>query len=280
MRVLTRDAALARRRLPAWDYGTLEMFEPAAWHAGVCGADAVVNLAGEPISARWTEAVRTEILESRVQATTRVVDALNAAVGSERPSVLVSASAVGFYGASTSARFDEQSESGRDYLSLVCRRWEAAAAGVPSGVRCVVLRFGIVLGLGGGALAKMAPVFQSFIGGPIGDGRQWMSWIHRDDLVSLILQSLTDDGMSGAYNATSPQPVRMNELVQCLGAVMGRPSWLPVPEFAIQALLGEGSKAVLEGQFVVPTRTLTTGFTFRYANVSDALRAIIRGSTG
>ncbi len=214
--------------------------------------------------------------------------------------MLVSASAVGAYGSSASARFDESSSMGSDYLSQVCRDWEAAAAPATElGARLVVLRMGIVLDRGGGALAKMAPVFQMFAGGPLGDGRQWFSWIHRDDAgaratpappplsclanantytsyaVGIIMKALTDDALSGVYNATAPRPVRMNELCSSLGAVMGRPAWLPVPEFAIQALLGEGAKVVLEGQQVLPTRTLAAGYAYKYGDVTAALRQVV-----
>jgi uncharacterized protein (TIGR01777 family) len=187
--------------------------------------------------------VKRSILTSRVGATTRVVDALRACTPEERPTVLVSSSAVGYYGTSSSLRFDESSASGSDYLSKVCREWEAAAAPAASlGARVVVLRMGIVLDKGGGALASMAPVFQLFAGGPLGDGRQFFSWVHRDDAVSIICRAMQDASVSGAYNVTAPRPVRMGEFCQSLGAAMGRPAWLPVPEFAVQALLGEGAK--------------------------------------
>ena len=278
VRVCTRDAAVARRRLPAWDYGAaLQFFEPAEWPAALRGANAVVNLAGEPISeSRWTESLRREILASRVGATERVVSAVRELSPEERPTVLVTCSAVGFYGPSPSARFDEESQNGSDYLALVCRNWEAASLPVEElGVRRVVMRMGIVLGLAGGALAKIAPVLQAFLGGPIGDGRQWVSWVHRDDAVGLILKALSDREMSGVYNATAPEPARMNDMVRSLGDIMGRPSWLPVPEFAVQALLGEGATVVLNGQCVFPTRTLSAGYKFKYEKIASALRAVI-----
>ena len=281
VRVLTRDVAAARRKLPSWDYGPapLQFFNEADWTSGVRGATHVVNLAGEPISSRWTPAVKQAILHSRVNATNRLVAALRACAAEERPGVMVSASAVGFYGSSASARFDESSSSGSDYLSSVCREWEAAAAPAAEelGARLVVLRMGIVLDRGGGALAKMAPVFQIFAGGPLGDGRQWFSWIHRDDAVGILMKALSDDSVVGVYNATAPRPVRMNELCNSLGAVMGRPAWLPVPEFAIQALLGEGAKVVLEGQQVLPTRTLGI-YSFKYETVTAALRQVVGGA--
>jgi uncharacterized protein (TIGR01777 family) len=139
----------------------------------------------------------------------------------------------------------------------------------------VILRFGIVLGLGG-ALGKMITPFKLFAGGPIGSGRQWFSWIHIDDLVNLILQALTQPQMSGVYNATTPQPVRMSELSNTMGKVMHRPSWLPVPGFAIEALLGDGAIVVLEGQQVLPKRTIESGFEFKYPNLQPALEQILK----
>jgi uncharacterized protein (TIGR01777 family) len=188
--------------------------------------------------------VKRAITESRVGATSRVVAALRACTPETRPSVLVSCSAVGFYGTSTSQQFDESSAGGSDHLALVCRDWEAAAAPATAlGTRLVILRMGIVLDKGGGALKKMATAFSIFAGGSVGDGTQWFSWVHRADAVGIIMRALEDASLAGAYNVTAPRPVRMGEFCQSLGAAMGRPSWLPVPEFAVQALLGEGAKA-------------------------------------
>ena len=275
VRVLTRDVPRARRTLPAVPIA--DFFDEAGWGRGVAGATAVVNLAGEPISkGRWSPEIKRLIKTSRLGATTRVVSALSACAPEQRPAVLVSASAVGFYGTSSSSRFDESSASGSDYLAEVCREWEAAAAPATAlGTRLVVLRMGIVLDKGGGALASMAPVFQAFAGGPLGDGRQWLSWVHRDDAVSIICRAIDDTSVSGAYNVTAPRPVRMGEFCSSLGAAVGRPSWLPVPEFAVQVLLGEGAKVVLEGQQVLPTRTLASGFKFKHAEIAPALRDII-----
>lgn len=161
-------------------------------------------------------------------------------------------------------------------LQQVCREWEAAAAAVPSDVRTVILRTGIVLAREGGALGKMLPVFSLFAGGPLGSGRQWMSWIHREDLVSLIVEALKNPNYRGTFNATAPKPVRMSEFCGTLGTIMGRPSWLPVPDFALTTLLGEGASVVLEGQKVLPLRTQQAGFKFQYTDIGDALRSILR----
>ena len=275
VRVLTRDVPKARRTLPAVPIDCF--YEEQAWGKGIAGATAVVNLAGEPISkGRWSPEIKRLIKTSRLGATTRVVSAMSECAPEERPAVLVTASAVGYYGTSSSSRFDESSSNGSDYLAEVCRDWEAAAMPAAAlGARVVVLRMGIVLDKGGGALASMAPVFQAFAGGPLGDGRQWLSWVHRDDAVGIICRAIEDASVSGAYNVTAPRPVRMGEFCQSLGAAVGRPSWLPVPEFAVQVLLGEGAKVVLEGQQVLPTRTLASGYRFRFSEVAPALRDII-----
>jgi uncharacterized protein len=157
----------------------------------------------------------------------------------------------------------------------VCQKWEAEAHKVTEfGTRLVILRTGIVLGKGG-ALAKMIPPFKLFAGGPIGTGRQWFSWIHREDLVSLILFCLDNPEITGVFNATAPNPVRMKEFCRILGEVMNRPSWLPVPDFALEMLLGEGAKVVLEGQEVIPTSAIDRGFSYRYPDLEPALRDIV-----
>ena len=273
VRVLTRDVSKARRILLT---PGLEFFDEAGWSTGIRGASAVVNLAGEPISARWSDSVKAAIMSSRVEATRRVVAALEACPSEQRPSVLVSTSAVGFYGTSTTATYDESSPAGSDYLASVCRQWEAAAAPAAGlGVRLVIARMGIVLDRGGGALAKLVPAFALFAGGPPGDGRQYFSWIHRDDAVGILIHALTTPEVTGVLNATAPTPVRMTDFCAVLGSCMGRPSWLPVPEFAVAALLGEGSKIVLEGQCVLPQATLASGYSFKRPELRGALRSIV-----
>lgn len=270
VKVLTRNPAKARSALP---YAGLEFFGPAQWASAIRGAYAVVNLAGEPIATRWTPELKAEIKRSRVGVTTSVVDAINALPEGDRPKVLVSSSAVGYYGSSDSATFNEASASGSDYLAEVCREWEATAGRAQT--RTVILRTGIVLAREGGALAKMVPVFSLFAGGPLGSGRQWCSWIHRDDVVGMILSAIADGAWSGTYNATAPNPVRMGELCSALGEVMGRPSFFPVPDFALKTLLGEGAQVVLEGQRVVPARAQDAGYKFRYSGVREALKSIV-----
>lgn len=278
--VLTRNTDRARKLFPTDAYPNVEIttYTPTAsgsWQNEIANCEGVVNLAGAPISeGRWTNERKQEILNSRKLTTQKIVEAI--ANSTTKPKVLVNASAVGYYGTSETTTFNENSPSGSDFLAQVCQVWEAEAQKVTdSGVRLVILRFGIVLGMGG-ALGKMITPFKLFAGGPIGSGEQWFSWIHVDDIVNLILQALTTSEMSGVYNATAPHPVRMAELSSTMGEVMNRPSWLPVPAFAIEAMLGDGAVVVLEGQKALPQRTLSSGFTYEYPNLKPALKEILK----
>ncbi|WNZ44392.1 TIGR01777 family oxidoreductase [Leptolyngbya boryana CZ1] len=273
----TRNVSSAERVLPKSENLEIVAYSPKEagdWQSKIAGCDGVVNLAGEPIAEnRWTPELKKTLLESRTLTTQNVVNAI--AQATPKPTVLVNASAIGFYGTSETASFDENSASGQDFLAEVCRAWEAEANKVKeSGTRLVILRIGIVLE-NGGALGKMLAPFKMFAGGPIGSGKQWFSWIHREDLVSLIIRALTS-GMEGVYNATAPTPVKMAELTNTLGQVMNRPSWLPVPGFALEAMLGDGAIVVLEGQQVLPKRTLESGFEYAYPTVKQALEAILK----
>lgn len=277
--VFSRNVSKADNVFPKSTFPNVEIIaytptESGAWQDAIAGCDGVVNLTGEPIGeGRWTPQRKQEILNSRKLGTQKVVEAI--AKANPKPSVLVNTSAIGYYGTSETATFDESSPVGNDFLAQVCQEWEAEAQKVKElGTRLVILRFGIVLGMGG-AIAKMITPFKLFAGGPIGSGRQWFSWIHRDDLVNLIVEALTKPEMEGVFNATAPNPVRMSELAQAMGEVMQRPSWLPVPNFAIEALLGEGAIVVLEGQQVLPKRTQASGFNYQYPNVKEALKTIV-----
>ncbi|MBD2204209.1 TIGR01777 family protein [Calothrix sp. FACHB-1219] len=277
--VLTRNASFAQKLFPATAFPNLEIavYQPTgsgSWQEAIAGCDGVVNLAGEPIAEeRWTAEQKQKILNSRQLGTQKIVEAIVKA--NPQPKVLVNASAIGFYGTSETATFDETSQSGNDFLAEVCQAWEAEANKVKdANVRLVILRLGIVLGMGG-ALAKMITPFKLFAGGPIGSGRQWFSWIHLDDVVNLIIQALTNPALEGVYNATAPNPVRMADLTQTMGQIMHRPSWLPVPAFALEALLGDGATVVLEGQEVLPKRTIASGFEYQYPNLRAALSQIL-----
>ncbi|XP_020703592.1 epimerase family protein SDR39U1 homolog, chloroplastic isoform X1 [Dendrobium catenatum] len=280
VRILTRSRRNAQLVFPDQRFPEIVIAEEEEWSKCIEGSNAVVNLAGMPISTRWSSEVKKEIKQSRIKVTSKVVDLINKLNSSERPSVLISATAIGYYGTSDTQVFDETSPSGNDYLAEVCREWETIALEVDKDVRLLLLRIGVVLGRDGGALAKMIPLFKTFAGGPLGSGKQWFSWIHLDDLVNLIYEALRNPSYKGIVNGTAPHPVRLSEMCDQLGQVMGRPSWLPVPDFVLKAVLGEGATIVLEGQKVLPVKAKKLGFTFKYPFVKDALRDIISsGST-
>ena len=278
--VFTRNSVKAQKTFPSSKFANLEIvqytpLESGAWQDKISGCDAVINLAGEPISERWTPQHKKAILESRQLGTRKLVEAI--AKAEQKPQVLISGSAIGYYGTSETKTFDETSAPGNDFLAEVCRKWEAEAEAVKEcGVRLVIVRIGIVLANGGGALGKMLTPFQMGAGGPIGTGRQWFSWVHRDDLVNIIIEAVEREDLSGVYNATAPNPVKMNEFCQKLGEALNRPSWLPVPEFVIELLLGDGAVVVLEGQQVLPKKTQAANIKYQYPEVRSALREIVR----
>jgi len=278
--VLLRNAAKLRQVFPAERFPTVTGVaytpkESGSWQAAIAGCDGVVNLAGEPLfGARWTPERKQEILASRQLGTRKIVEAI--AQAESQPAVLVNASAVGYYGTSETDTLDETSPAGSDFLAQVCQAWEAEAQKVKDiGTRLVILRFGIVLGMGG-AIAQMITLFKLFAGGPIGTGRQWFSWVHREDVVNLILYALIHPEVEGVLNATAPNPVRMAEFCQSLADVLDRPSWLPVPGFALELLLGDAAKVVLEGQKVLPKQTQACGFKYQYPVLKPALAQILK----
>ncbi|TYJ44362.1 hypothetical protein E1A91_A03G218500v1 [Gossypium mustelinum] len=245
--VLTRSKSKAETIFPVKNFPGIVIAEEAGWKDCIEGSNAVVNLAGMPISTRWSPEIKKEIKESRIRVTSKVVDLINSSPQGVRPTVLVSATAVGYYGTSETRVFDENSPSGNDYLAEVCREWEGTALKVDKDVRLALIRIGVVLGKDGGALAKMIPLFMMFAGGPLGSGQQWFSWIHLDDIVNLIYEALSNPSYKGVINGTAPNPVRLSEMCNQLGNVLGRPSWLPVPDFALKAVLGEGSGGTKSG---------------------------------
>ena len=277
--VLTRNIGKAQQVFPASAFPNVETVqytpqESGDWQQRISGCDAVINLAGEPIGERWSPQKKQAIMESRQIGTRKLVEAI--AMAEPKPQVLVSGSAVGYYGTSETAAFDETSSAGNDFLAQVCQNWEQEAQKVTEyGVRLVIFRIGIVLA-NGGALGKMIGPFKMFAGGPIGSGKQWFSWIHRDDLVGLIVRAVEREDMSGVYNATAPNPVRMNKLCETLGEVMNRPSWLPVPDFVLEILLGDGASVVLQGQRVLPKQTQATGYSYQYPELKPALAEIVK----
>ncbi len=244
------------------------------WGSLADGAIALINLAGESIGQRWTEAAKRRIRESRLNAGRAVVEAVAAARA--KPQVLLQASAVGYYGPRGEERLAEEDPPGSDFLARLAVDWEASTQPVEAmGVRRVILRTGLVLERDGGALARLLLPFRLFVGGPLGDGRQGWSWIHRADWVEAVRFLMERPDAQGPYNLTAPQPVSNAEFSRTLGRVLGRPAWLPVPAFALRLVFGEGADFLLTGQFVLPRRLLEAGFTFRYPDLESALRAIL-----
>jgi uncharacterized protein (TIGR01777 family) len=239
-------------------------------------SDAVIHLAGEPVGQRWTPDVKRRIRESRVTGTRRLVDAIAAVESGHRPKTLISASAIGYYGNRGDEIINETSKAGKGFLPDVCVEWETAAqaAATNYGLRVVFLRTGIVLGQGGGALGQMLPFFRMGTGGRIGTGRQWMSWIHLDDMIGMALLALNNQAVSGPVNLTAPNPVTNSEFTQTLAEVIHRPAVLPIPVFGLRLLYGEMSQVLLEGQRVLPDAAARAKYQFRYPELRTALKSV------
>ena len=236
-------------------------------------ADAIVNLAGDPVAQRWTREARRRIRESRVAGTRRLVQAL--ARLEKKPGLLVSGSAIGYYGSRADEELAEASAPGGDFLAEVCAAWEAEADRAEAlGVRVVKVRIGLVLGKGGGALERMTPPFKLGVGGNLGSGRQWMSWIHMEDLVGLTRFVLEQPLLKGPVNATSPHPVRNAEFTKALASALHRPAFLPAPAFAIRALFGEMAEMLLASQRVAPRAAQNAGYAFKYPELAGALQSL------
>jgi uncharacterized protein len=239
------------------------------------GAGAVVNLLGEPIAQRWREPVKREIRDSRVLGTRSLVEGLRALPDDARPKLLVSQSATGYYGPRGDETLDESSAPGRDFLAGVVLEWEREAAAAEALARVVLTRTGVVLSRGSGALAQMLLPFRLGLGGPVAGGRQYVSWIHIDDLVGGLLACLDNETLRGPVNLTGPNPVTNRELSKTLGRVLGRPAVLPVPELAVRVAYGEMSTVVTTGQRVIPARLLEAGYRFRLPDLEPALRELL-----
>ena len=240
----------------------------------LAGADAVIHLAGEPVAQRWTPEVKKRIRTSRVEGTRQLVNALS--TQSRRPAVLVSGSAIGFYGSRGDEVLTEDSDAGDDFLAGVTIEWEHAAELAEAlGIRVVLLRTGLVLGKEGGALAKMLPPFRFGLGGRLGSGKQWMSWIHIDDLIRLVLFCVENAAVRGPVNGTAPQPVTNKQFTRELAAVLHRPAILPVPQFVLRRALGEMANAALGSQRVIPAAAQAAGFQFQYPQLRAALERLL-----
>jgi uncharacterized protein (TIGR01777 family) len=276
--VLTRDPRRARGHLPsavrcaAWDPD-----KEGAWFDELSVVDAVIHLAGETVAKRWNDKVKAAIERSRYQSTRLLVEAIGKA--KPKPSVLVSASATGFYGPQPSDKeLDESAEPGTDFLAGVCKLWEEAARGAEAfGVRAAQVRIGVVLGEGGGALEKMIVPSRAFplaVGGPIGDGTQMVPWVHRDDVVGILLLALDNPEVKGPINAVSPNPVDSREMARAISLVINRPC-VPTPAFAIRLAMGEAASIALTGQRVFPRRAVELGYEFKNARLVPALESIL-----
>lgn len=276
---LTRNPEAARAKLShavaiaPWQgfHGSIEELAKAL---GDC--DVVINLAGAPVAdGRWTPRTKELLRQSREGTTSAIVTTL--AKLKTRPVLLLNASAIGYYGPRGDEELTEAAPSGDGFLASLCREWEGAArAAERLGVRVVIPRIGVVLGKDGGALAKMLPIFRVGLGGPLGRGTQWVSWIHLDDLVELLM-FLMDHAASGPVNATAPHPVTNAELAKTMGQVLGRPAFLPTPGFAMKLLFGEmADELLLTGQRVLPHQAHAMGFHFRFPFVTGALNDILR----
>jgi uncharacterized protein len=276
--ILSRDPSRAQTpdgvQVMHWD----PMSEPAP-QAALAGTDAVVHLAGENVAQRWTERAKQAIFASRVTGTRNLLaglEAAGAAETSQRPQTLISGSAIGYYGAHGEEPLDEDAPAGNDFLAETCVAWEAEAERASAlGMRVVRVRTGVVLDREGGALKKMLPPFKLGIGGPVAGGGQYMSWIHREDLVGMIVAALSDERWSGPVNATAPEPVSNREFSHALSHVLHRPALLPVPGFALGLLYGEMAEIVTTGARVMPAKALVLGYSFRHPELVQALRSAL-----
>lgn len=260
------DESASNQRFISWDDDLASEME---------NADLVINLAGENLfGQRWNEQVKESIYSSRIDSTRSLVEAMRSA--EKKPSVFISASASGIYGDQGDTILTEEFEVANDFLASVCKDWEEESQKATKlGVRVVNPRIGIVLEEGGGALEKMIPPFKFFVGGPIGDGKQYMSWIHRSDLVKALVFPIENEKLDGAYNVCSPNPATMNEVAETLGDVMNRPSFFRVPKFALDIVLGEAAQPITGSIRMQPKKLQVTGFEFRFEELEEALADII-----
>ena len=263
-----------RQRLgqDAYRFVAADTTRSGPWQHELEDADAVVNLAGATIFKRWTDKYKKQIYDSRILTTRNVVEALP----SDTNLVLCSASGAGYYGSRGDDILTEDERAGRDYLAGVSIDWEREASlATAKGARAAVMRFGVILGQAGGAMAKLIPAFKLFVGGPLGDGKQWFPWMHLDDLMAAVEFVLDNQEVSGPLNFCAPHPVRNRELAQVLGKVLGRPAFMPAPAFMIRLAMGEFGDVFLGSQRTVPENLLSHGFAFQYPEIEGAIRAIV-----
>ncbi|MFM8519065.1 MAG: TIGR01777 family oxidoreductase [Solirubrobacterales bacterium] len=273
---LSRDPASAARSQPAVEWHAWEPTRERPPVEAISGTDAVVNLAGEPINQRWNASVKDRIAQSRIKATANLVDGITTA--DDPPGTLISGSAIGYYGNRGDELLYEDAAPGDDFLAGVVVEWEAAAeAAAGQGIRVATVRTGHVLDPSGGLLGELLTPFKLGLGGPIGDGNQYMSWIHRDDEVGILLWCLENEAVSGPVNGTAPNPVTNREFAKELGRAVKRPAVVPIPGFALGALRGpEFAKVLQEGQRVYPRVAIDGGYEFKQPDLAGALANLLR----
>jgi uncharacterized protein (TIGR01777 family) len=258
---------------PRLSYVQADLTRKGRWQESLAEADAVVNLVGKTIFGRWTKAYKAQIRESRILTTHNIVESLE----SSRQGLLINASAVGFYGSQGDTILDEDAPPGSDFLGEVGMGWESAALeGEKKGIRVVCARFGIVLGEEGGAVNKMLAPFKFFIGGPLGNGEQWFSWIHIDDLCAAMIWVTEHQELKGPVNFCAPNPVRNKEMTKIIGRILGRPTFIPTPAFAIRMVMGELASALLSSQRCVPKKLVSADFQYTYPDIESAFREILK----
>jgi uncharacterized protein (TIGR01777 family) len=272
--ILTRSLKGAKGSSPGISYLEGDPTRKGPWQEAIKNHDAVINLAGASIFSKWTEEHKKTLRESRVNTTQNIVEGI--ASHPERPFTLFSTSAVGYYGFCGDEELTEESPQGDDFLARMALEWEGEALKArEKGARVVITRFGIVMGERGGALSQMIPLFKKYVGGPIGSGRQWFSWVHIRDLAEAFVFLLEHPEISGAVNICSPNPVRNKDFAKALGKALHRPSFFPAPRFMVKLVLGEFGSVILEGQRVIPRRLLENGFVFQYPDIDKALQSIV-----
>ena len=249
--------------------------EKGAWQESVVEHEVIINLAGASIFRRWSEAAKEVIRESRIHTTQNLVEAL--AARKEKETLLLSTSAIGYYGLHEDEELTEESPAGDNFLASLAQDWEAEALKAEAfGTRVVLPRFGIILGKHGGALGQMVPLFNLWLGSSLGSGEQWFSWIHEEDLTAIYLHLIEEKAITGPINCTAPNPVRNMDLTRALGEVLGKPTFMPaVPGFMIRMVMGEFGSVLLEGQRVLPKRLLDAGFRFKFPKIKKALRDLL-----
>jgi hypothetical protein len=273
--ILSRRERRPDPAAPGITYITGDPTQEGPWMAAAPEHDWIINLAGASIFTRWTAAAKKELYDSRILTTRNLVTALGRG---DRRQFFCSTSAIGYYGNRAEEELTEDSPPGDDFLARLTVDWEAEALKARDlGIRTVVTRFGIVLGKGGGALEQMVSMFRKFLGGPLGSGRQWFSWIHRQDQARAFLFVKDHPEIAGPVNFTAPYPVRNQDLAKALGRVLHRPAFMPAPAFMIRLVLGEFGQVILEGQKVLPQKLLNAGFEFLYPTIDRALEDLLGG---